>query len=275
MNKNRLKEVQLDILREIKRICDENKIQFFLDYGTLIGAVRHKGMIPWDDDIDLGMRQEDYEKFCAIAPEKLKKEFYFQSWDNDKGYALPFSKVRRSNTHFIERTSAGTGQSDGIFVDIFPYDNYPESKVIRFFQRYCILMLNKLLLAKCGYRVWNSEERKSIKKITYKILGIASKLFLKNQLCTWYKKIEYLANSKETRFYLAECGDGKYERWKLPKECIDGVVELEFENEFYSCPQNYDLHLRCFYDDYMKLPPIEERISMHNVIKIIIHGEEV
>ena len=275
MNKEKLKKVQLEILNEIKRICNENDIKFFLDYGTLIGAVRHKGMIPWDDDIDLGMLRDDYEKFCSIAPTKLAENFYLQSWDNDKDYALPFSKVRKNNTHFIEKSSAETGQNNGIFVDIFPYDNYPNGKLTRFFQKYCIYILNKMLLAKCGYVVWKLGNSGQIKRIVYRILNVISKCFSKRQLCLWYKKVETLGNDRKTDHYLGQAGDGQYDRWKVPAEYLEGITYLEFEGELYPCPQKYDLYLRCFYGDYMKLPPVEERVAMHDVIKIIIDGEEI
>lgn len=273
--RKRLIEVQLDILNEVKRVCDENNIHFFLDYGTLIGAVRHKGMIPWDDDIDLGMLREDYERFCTIIEEKLRKEFYFQSWNNDENYACPFSKVRKHNTHFVEQASGVTGQKDGIFVDIFPYDNYPSVKWKQLFQKYNLKIIEKLLYAKCGYILWD-DKKKNIKKYVYGGLRYISKFFPKDILCKWHKKIATMENKRNALYYIAQGGDGQYERYKVPKKCLEsGYVELEFENGMYPCPGDYDTWLKCFYGDYMKLPPENERKSIHNVKKIVIDGEEI
>lgn len=271
MNKKRLKEVQLEILREIKRICNENGIQFFLDSGTLLGAVRHKGMIPWDDDIDIGMLRKDYEKFIKIACEKLSDNFSFQSWDCDKNFGLPYVKIRKKNTHFIERASADTGQNDGIFVDVFPYDNYPTSRMKCFYQKNMLYIISKVLLTKCGYAVWSTENghKRKIKRFVYSLIELGTHNLSKSVLCAEYKKVATLCKDKG-KFYFPQAGDGKYGRWKVPVECLEGFVELEFENQFYPCPQNYDLYLRYFYGDYMKLPPIEERKSMHNVFDIII-----
>ena len=96
---------QLEIAKEIRRVCEENDIPYFLTCGTLLGAVRHQGFIPWDDDMDVGMLRENYEKFCRIAPEKLKPEYCWQSWYTDPNYALPFGKVRKRGTLYLEAKS--------------------------------------------------------------------------------------------------------------------------------------------------------------------------
>lgn len=127
MDKVTLRKVQLEqlcIAKEIKRVCDENGIQYFLDAGTLLGAVRHHGFIPWDDDLDIGMKRDEYERFCKIAPKALHKEFYWQEWRNDKEYALPFGKVRKRNTIYIEERSHILTEN-GFYVDVFPYDYAP------------------------------------------------------------------------------------------------------------------------------------------------------
>ena len=98
--------VQLEMMKEIDRVCRENHIRYFLYRGTFLGAVRHQGFIPWDDDMDIAMLREDYEAFCRIAPEKLNPKYCLQNWHTDPNYALPFGKIRKRNTLYTEAKSA-------------------------------------------------------------------------------------------------------------------------------------------------------------------------
>ena len=105
MEQELLRKVQLTLLEiavEIKRVCEENDIRYFLSDGTFLGAVRHQGFIPWDDDMDMGMLRADYEKFCRVAPTALKPEYCLETWDLDAGYGLPFAKVMKRNTVYLE-----------------------------------------------------------------------------------------------------------------------------------------------------------------------------
>lgn len=272
MDKKRLKRIQLEILREIKRVCDKNNITYFLNYGTLLGAVRHKGMIPWDDDIDLGMRREDYERFSQIAPMELDDKFYYQSWDNDANYGMPFAKVRRKNTHLIEKASMYSGQNDGVFVDIFPFDHYPAAKRARFMQKIALYAVHKMMLAKCGYVVWTDDKsiKQKAKKAVYKIIKLLSNCFTKERLILLYDKKATRYNGRQTNYYILQGGDGQYEKWIVPHECLESFIELEFEKEQYPCPKEYDSFLKSFYGDYMELPPVEERTSGHDIVEFII-----
>ena len=118
----RLQLTQLDIAKEIKRVCEKNDIKYWLESGTLLGAVRHKGFIPWDDDLDIAMRRDDYERFKKIAPRDLSSEYFFQSWETDENFGLPFAKVRKRKTIYKEIKAKNSKANNGIFVDIFPYD---------------------------------------------------------------------------------------------------------------------------------------------------------
>ena len=121
-----LKQVELDIFVEIINVCDKLKLRYYVVGGTLLGAVRHKGFIPWDDDIDLGMLREDFNIFLEKAPALLPDHMFLQTIWTDSGYLAPYAKVRNNNTTFIESTVAHQNMNHGVFVDIFPLDYYPE-----------------------------------------------------------------------------------------------------------------------------------------------------
>lgn len=126
-----LRELQLteaEMLSQIKRICEKYGLTYYLVYGTLLGAVRHQGFIPWDDDIDIGMLREDYEKFLKIAPQCLKKGYTLQHFSTDKNTPTYFAKIRKDGTQFVEYSNKSLDIHHGIFVDIFPYDKVPNEK---------------------------------------------------------------------------------------------------------------------------------------------------
>ena len=131
MDKATLRQVQLtqlSIAKEIKRICDDHDIEYFLDSGTLLGAVRHKGFIPWDDDMDIAMTRENYDKFLAVAKVELDSRFFLQTWETDKNYPMPFAKIRLNGTKYVENVFEKAQMHQGIYVDVFPYDVWPQKK---------------------------------------------------------------------------------------------------------------------------------------------------
>ena len=131
MTNSKLRKVQLtelEILEKIDEICKKNNINYFLIGGTLLGDVRHKGFIPWDDDIDIGMLREDYEKFINVCLKNgaLGKDYYLHCNESDDDYFIPFIKVKKNNTTFAEKNIENINTHKGIFLDIFPYDNVPK-----------------------------------------------------------------------------------------------------------------------------------------------------
>ena len=126
----RIWAVQLEMLDEVERICKKYGLKYFADSGTLIGAVRHQGYIPWDDDIDLAMLREDYETFLKVAPGELKEHLVLQTPYREKNYLRAHAQLRNSRTTGCSREDRKAGYNCGIFIDIFPLDAMPEGRVL-------------------------------------------------------------------------------------------------------------------------------------------------
>lgn len=152
-----LKEVQhavLGIMKDIDKVCTENHIKYWLYAGTLIGAVRHNGFIPWDDDLDVAMLREDYERFLKVAPKCLGNRYFIQTWESDPGFALPLAKVRKNDTIYLESGSQYSNCHHGLFVDIFVYDNLPDGSLDLFLTKICMQLVFRINLIKGNNTPW-------------------------------------------------------------------------------------------------------------------------
>lgn len=265
----RVQLTQLEIAKEIKRVCEENGISYFLSDGSFLGAVRHQGFIPWDDDMDMAMLREDYEKFCRIAPEKLKKEYCLQTWYTDSNYGLPFGKVMKRNTIYLESKKTRRLQENGFYVDIFPIDYMPEDPKAQAAHWRQLLKIYRTKLMKCGYQPW-----------------------MDNDKILWKKRIGYLyyqlramftTGEKLTRAYDALATSQKEGNWvclqwgqtdpvPFRTEWVRELGEYTFEGETFPGPREYDAYLTAQYGAYMVFPPAEERENRHQIMQIDFGG---
>ena len=261
----KLHSVQVEILDEIVRICEKYKLTYYLVGGTLLGAVRHRGFIPWDDDLDIGMPRKDYEKFIKLAKDELDKKYYLQYFQEDKEYWQCFLKIRKNNTLFDETMIENIETHKGIFVDIFPYDNLDK---IGFVYKCKWSIFQNLLKFCLYYRGIFKKDR-----INHLFFCKLCSIFGMNNIlkfCTSWMKKNKNENSKYLVVYHGSYGNVKerFERnWILPTK------KIEFENKMYNCPNDYDSVLKNVYGDYMKLPPVEKRVT-HLPKKIIFNTEE-
>lgn len=264
--------VQLEIAKEIKRVCEEIGINYFLTDGSLIGAIRHKGFIPWDDDLDMGMKREEYDKFLELAPKLLSPKYELIQWRKNKGYAHPMAKVVKNGTIFLEGTR-GDSENKGIWVDIFPFDHYCDDDKEAQKNAHLRTYYKGIIRAKCKYATWKTDNKinwaKYFKNVPFRVLSI---FYDKIAVAEKFDKISKKYNNIKTkRCY--ENGPGHNAEVIIPAEYIDKFVETEFEDTTFKIPAEYDAYLRLQFGDYMKLPPESQRRSFHSIIKIDF-GEE-
>ena len=271
MDQKLLRELQLaelSIFREFAAICEAHGLQYFLDGGTLLGAVRHKGFIPWDDDLDVAMPRKDYERFCQIAPDALPEGLFFQSYHSDPHYPNPFAKIRREGTTFGEKIYEGCKMRGGVFIDVFPYDVFPEKRSQQLRQGLSVEWYKHLLLCKDRVRPWRgmTGKRRLVKMIEYLPFFPLSGLFSHEWLARRYDRAL-------TRYEGTETGrikepDLRFGKVVVPSECMREFVDLDFEDMKAKCPANYDALLKGLYGDYMQLPPENQRGDWHHVTEI-------
>lgn len=256
---------QLEIAKEIKRVCEENDIAYFLSDGSLLGAVRHQGFIPWDDDMDMAMPRKDYEKFCRIAPEKLKKEYCFQNWYTDPNYGLPFGKVMKRNTVYLESKKTRRLRENGFYVDIFPVDNMPEDPGEQAAHWNRLLSIYRTKLMKCGYRPWMDNDRIVWKKRIGYLYYQLRALFTTGEALS--RAYDTLATSpKEGNWVCLQWGQSNPVPFR--RQWVQEYGEYTFEGVTFPGPKAYDEYLTAQYGAYMVFPPVEERENRHQIVEI-------
>ncbi len=261
----------LEILKEFKRACCVLGLHYFLDSGTLLGAVRHQGFIPWDDDIDVGMLRKEYDYFLEKAPEVLSDKYFLQTWYSDENYGLAFAKLRMKNTVYLEEGAKDTNAENGFYIDIFPYDEFPLSVKDRKCQGRRYDLLRRALLVKAGYTPWimsSGPFRRGFKKVLYWPIIIFSAMHSRAKLISMYEEMCTMYNGENTGLLFEQAGASNYGKWVIPASCFSAFEELLFENEYFSVPKDYDVYLKAAYGDYMELPPENDRINRHRIIEI-------
>lgn len=256
-DKNRLKGIELNMLIEADRICRKNKIKYYIACGTLLGAVRHKGFIPWDDDVDIFMPVRDYLKFCKIAPKQLDKKYFFQYFGTDNTSKL-YGKIRCNGTTYIEKGMEGVNIHQGVWIDIFPVFGVSDKKKYTDKLQKKNDFARKILRKKIGSLSGGKQplDKKILKLIPHKLIRKWARFYIKSNFRP-HSKFEYFeAFSGEPciipRFHSA---------------FLDKTVELDFENHRFYAPQRWDDLLSEHYGDYMTPPPPEKRVTgEHSVV---------
>lgn len=270
---NRVQKESFKILREIDRICRKHNIDYFLSSGTLLGAVRHKGFIPWDDDLDIGMTRDSLKKFEQVIGEELSSEFFYQTNNSDRYYFNSYPKIRSNSYSLIERTTKHLNIHKGAWVDIFPYDNIPDNEEDRISQFQSIRKIDDIM--RRFLYIYPSEKDRGLKKHIKSIVR-----YLNGKLVPLYFFLPKLYNKRnfhinkhngsDTDYVNMLCyplSDHEYEGNVTLKEDITDLIQLEFEGIYTFAPKNYHRVLSNKYGDYMKLPKEEDRLPSHGILE--------
>lgn len=251
--------VELDILTKVAQVCEKHNLTYFLDSGTALGAVRHDGFIPWDDDVDIGMPRKDYEKFLEIGQSELGDEYFLQNYITDPGCPFLFSKVRKSGTSFVEWSKKTMDMHHGIYIDIFPYDVLPKNNPDEFIDRcnqktewFFRLFIPETTKPKEVNLKWKAKN--AVKKLMYKIASRYDKKKIADDINEFAKKFDDSLNENSVLFCPFFLGD-----YKFRYSTLMPVKRHVFESGNFNIPADVDCFLKELYGDYMQLPPEEER----------------
>lgn len=254
-----IKEVELGVMDYIHNICKEKGINYSLAYGSLLGAVRHRGFIPWDDDLDIALKRDEYDKLYQAILEDNNSIYKIVSWENDSRYPYPFYRVYDSRTVY-ENNYIQNDIELGICVDVFPFDDYKDvNKEITKLDMYRRLSVYTL------YGIRNKEA--GIKNIVRYLMLVVFRL---TRVKTWNKKLNDCSKAPVDGEYIDYLMESKKYSTKIDAKALDKVVEFKFEDRIYNIPADYDHILTTIYgSDYMEIPPLEKRIQHDDFVAYI------
>lgn len=244
------KKLMVETLKFIDEVCKENNIEYCLEFGTLLGAYRHKGFIPWDDDVDIAMTRENYNKFIECMKKNSNPHFYLLHKDTKEGYPFEFAKIMMKDTVVvIDDDGANMIMDRGIFIDIFTLDFYKEnvSRKYRKFIRQIENARKKSVIDAVNSKLY---------KIIFKTFRVVSKIFIPFNLVERAKKKYISEDGKYIGFAIEQTDEMMCERkYYLP------LKKIEFEGYMFPCPNNVEYILECEYGStYMELPPEDKRV---------------
>lgn len=244
--------VELDILKKIKSICEKYDLTYYLAYGTLLGAIRHRGFIPWDDDIDIVMPAPDYLKFCRIVKKELGRDYFFQTAYTDPGYHYCYGKVMKNGTTALTLKEKYLDIHWSIYVDVFPLVSYRDQEEYLKKQR---ILSKYMAIVNTEYRRYNRENN------TFKTkLFDLSPVWLRKELGKhYYNQLtkDYNPGYPMKILSAGRFGSNEY----LPKDFSGPKRYMQFEDDTFRVPSDTEGLLTRIFGDYMKLPPIEKRLG--------------
>jgi lipopolysaccharide cholinephosphotransferase len=266
LSKEQLRQLQLnelELIVEVDRICRKNHIKYSLDGGTLLGAIRHKGFIPWDDDADVIFTRHEYAKFYRACKKDLKKDqFFLQEYRTDPYYRWGYAKMRHKETDYVRKGQEHMRYRTGVCIDVFVVDNVPDNIVLRQMNYYLNECLRKVLYSEVG----QFEAPNPILRGWYRILHKIPR----NLVFSIRNTVAAIHNRKPTELksHLLFPYPKKTCKYGMPADSFDEYIDVEFEGMTFKGLKNYDRYLKLLYGDYMELPPEEKRYGINTASKI-------
>ena len=264
MKQLRLKEsqsIQLELMKEIHMVCKENKIKYYLIAGSCLGAVRHKGFIPWDDDIDIGMRRLDYEKFAEIFDEKMNtKKYFLQNYRTDPNVHFALSRVCIKGTYYYNERTKDKDINHCAYIDLFPLDNVPNSLFFRWLQHTIYYILH-LIIASHTLRF-----KKKLSKIFFGIVKMMTCIVPLRKFQEMRDKTMSRYKNKEVNSVCSLASKYNYKKQTMPIAFYGIPKLMQFEDSEFNCPtlaSDYLTHL--YGSDFMKLPQESKRVKPHPI----------
>lgn len=259
----KLQLTELEILKVIDKFCLENGIRYSLMCGTLLGAVRHKGFIPWDDDLDICMPREDYDRFVSLWESNPPSGYVLINKENSPEFAESFAKIRKDCSTFLQSGEENAKYHTGIFVDVFPADRRPVGRY-----KWLILKLRVMV-----YQLFTREfvppkgKGSFVERVgSMALLACTPKHWRAGIRRRLLKKItKYNKNTNLDCVFIHTVG---WLRLSYPADLFENLIKLEFEGEMFSCFSDWDRILTTYYKDYMTLPPESERVGTHHAVVV-------
>lgn len=253
-----VKEIELDILKMFDAFCKKNNIRYFLAFGTLLGAVRYKKFIPWDDDVDVLVPREDYDRLISLFQDDDRYRLY--AFERNSEYAFPFAKLCDMTTKLVETAYSNNGVELGVNIDIFPLDHFDDDleeakKEVRRIRRHnaCLSYM----------KVSRPQTKHPLRFVVWSMLIAyyrmrGSAYYIRKVIKECHKPWQ-----KESRYVGAKAWPIWGDRVITPAEAFTESIEIEFEGELFPAPIGYDAYLTCLYGDYLPEPPKEKQKTHH------------
>lgn len=265
----KLQEIQMELIAEVDRICKKCNIRYNMVGGTMLGAIRHKGYIPWDDDADIGFLREEYEKFREACKTELDHEkFYMQDLRDTKGYRWGYGKLRRRGTEFIRLNQEKMPYGMGISIDLMPFDNVPDGALAKRWHFLRCYIYRKFFWSRIG----KDTAKHWWQRLVFRLMDLVTMEYLVANFSSFIEQCRQYGKTELVRILTFPTPKGEgffgYERrW------YEELAEYPFEQMNLPGAEDYDGYLKVKYGSYMELPP-ENKRKVHPISKLTLLPEQ-